>query len=147
MRSLWDKYKDKGFNLIAFPCNQFGGQAPGTSQEEREWAWKKFGLEFDVYDKIDVNGAAAHPVYAWLKAAQQASAPGEARSRPNGDIEWNYAKFLVDRNGQPVKRYKPSFDPLDMENDVRLVLAGKAPLPTECILHPGRKVCQVDVSL
>ncbi|GLC46583.1 hypothetical protein PLESTM_001892700 [Pleodorina starrii] len=146
LRTLYDKYKADGFDLIAFPCNQFGYQAPGTSQEEREWAWKKFGQEFDVYDKIEVNGPDTHPLYAYLKTRQPVSIPSDVRSRPNGDIEWNYAKFLLDREGNPVKRYKPSFDPLNMEADVRLVLAGRAPQPAECVLHPGRKVCKVDLT-
>jgi len=72
--------------------------------------------------------------------------PGQERATPGGpgSIEWNYVKFLVDRNGQPVKRYKSAFDPLDFEADVRLVLAGKPPLPGECAMHPGRKVCNVE---
>jgi len=129
---------------LAVPCNQFGGQAPGTSEEERAWAFRKFGFEFDVYDKIDVNGPDAHPLYKYLKKAQPISAPGSLPTRPNGDIEWNYTKFIIDRNGQAVKRLKPSFDPLGSESDVRLLLAGKAPLPQECIMHPGRSVCNVD---
>lgn len=91
-----------------------------------------------MFDHIDVNGAGAHPLYKFLKERQPMS------GKPNGEIEWNYAKFLVDRNGQPVKRYKPSFDPLEMEGDLRLVLAGLPPLPSECTLHPGRRVCNVD---
>ncbi|GIL80276.1 hypothetical protein Vretimale_17451 [Volvox reticuliferus] len=102
-------------------------------------------MEFDVYDKIDVNGPDAHPLYKFLKARQPVSTPSDVRTRPNGDIEWNYAKFLVDREGNPVKRYKPSFDPVNMEADVRLVLAGRPPQPAECVLHPGRKVCKVDL--
>lgn len=138
LRTLYNKYKDQGFNLIAFPCNQFGGQAPGTSDEERAWAWKKFGFQFDVFDKIDVNGPGAHPLYKFMKSRQPVG------GRANGDIEWNYVKFLVDRNGQPIKRYKPAYDPLDFEADVRLALAGLPPVPAECAMHPGRKVCNAD---
>lgn len=81
LRTLYDKYKDQGFNLIAFPCNQFGGQAPGSSDDERAWAWKKFGFNFDVFDKIDVNGSGAHPLYKFLKAQQPKSAPGASSRR------------------------------------------------------------------
>lgn len=144
LRTLYEKYNGDGFTLCAFPCNQFGGQAPGTSEEERAWAFRKFGFEFDVFDKIDVNGGNAHPLYKFLRSKQPASAPSDSRSNGSGSIEWNYVKFMVDRNGQPVKRFKPGFDPLDFENDLRLVLAGKGPLPNECILHPGRKVCKVE---
>ncbi|PNW79518.1 hypothetical protein CHLRE_08g358525v5 [Chlamydomonas reinhardtii] len=148
LRSLYDKYNAAGFDLICFPCNQFGGQAPGTSQEEREWAWKKFGLEIDgVFDHVDVNGPGASPLYSFLKERLPLSTPSDVRSRPNGDIEWNYAKFLVDARGVPVKRYKPSFDPLNMEIDVQLVLSGREPQPAECVLHPGRKVCKLPPEL
>lgn len=139
---LYERYGKDGFELIGFPCNQFGGQAPGTSEEERQYAYKKFGFEFPVYDKIEVNGPGAHPLYKYLRAQQPQSLPkGGTRPLRQGELEWNYVKFLVDRNGQPVKRYKPSFDPLDFEKDVQLVLAGKEPLPEECFLHPGRIVC------
>ncbi|KAG2430970.1 hypothetical protein HYH02_013503 [Chlamydomonas schloesseri] len=148
LRTLYDKYNAAGFDLICFPCNQFGGQAPGTSQEEREWAWKKFGLEWGgVFDHVEVNGPGAAPLYAFLKDRLPLSTPSDVRSRPNGDIEWNYAKFLVDARGVPVKRYKPSFDPLTMETDVQLVLAGYEPQPAECVLHPGRKVCKLPPEL
>ncbi len=106
LKALYEKYKADGFTFCAFPCNQFGGQvgfavacnhrplmksslslsqAPGTSQEEREWAFKKVGYEFDVFDKIDVNGASAHPLYKYLKAELPSSGPSP--SRPGGDIE------------------------------------------------------------
>ena len=136
---MYNTYGGDGFGLIAFPCNQFGGQAPGTSQEEREFAWKKFGLSGDalpVFDKVDVNGPFAHPVYQLLRSQQPSSVPAAGtRALRKGEIEWNYTKFLVNRQGQAVKRFKPSFDPLDFETDLKLVLAGKDPLPDECIMH------------
>lgn len=142
MRTLCEKYGEDGFELVGFPCNQFGGQAPGTSEEERQFAYKKFGFEFPMYDKVEVNGPRAHPLYQFLRQEQPQSVPSQG-TRPlrQGDLEWNYVKFLVDRKGQPVKRFKPSFDPLDFEKDLQLVLKGMDPLPEECILHPGRIVC------
>jgi glutathione peroxidase len=140
---LLEKYSPE-FEVLAFPCNQFGGQAPLGSEGERAYAYKKFGIDtFPVFDTIEVNGKNAHPLYNFLKAAQPDSVPG-SRFNLNADIEWNYAKFLVDSNGIPVKRYKSPFNPADGEADVRLVLAGKAPLPEECIMHPGRSVCKVE---
>lgn len=134
-----ERYGAEGFNLIAFPCNQFGGQAPGSSEEERTYAIKKFGFEFDVYvrhhvkhlcfvsiwlqDKIDVNGLTAHPLYKYLKKQQPVSFPEEAYGRrvgAAGDIEWNYTKFLIDREGKAIRRYRSAFDPLDFEGDVDL---------------------------
>lgn len=143
---MYEKYSKDGFALVAFPCNQFGGQAPGTSDEERFYAHRKFGFEFPVMDKLEVNGPDAHPLYKFLRAGKPLSLPSSSAPPPGerGRIEWNYVKFLVDRDGQPVKRFKPAFDPLDFEGDVRLLLAGKDVLPAECIMHPGRKVCKVD---
>ena len=77
---------------------------------------------FSFLSQIEVNGPNAHPVYQFLRSKQPVSQPSDVRSNPgSGSLEWNYVKFLVDRNGQPVKRYKPAFDPLDFEDDVRLV--------------------------
>lgn len=144
LRTLYDRYNKDGFTLAAFPCNQFGGQAPGTSEEERAWAFKKFGFEFDCYDKIDVNGPGAHPLYAFLRCKQPLSFPGGRNGGRDGAIEWNYTKFLIGTDGTPIKRYNPSVDPLSFEADVRLALAGKPPLAPECIMHPGRKGCSVE---
>ncbi|MEW5319049.1 MAG: hypothetical protein WDW38_010225 [Sanguina aurantia] len=87
LRTLYDKYSSQGFNVIAFPCNQFGGQAPGTSEEERQWALKKFGTYFDVFDKIEVNGGQAHPLYKFLKQKMPLSTPIDVRGGEDGDIE------------------------------------------------------------
>mmetsp|Transcript_35776 Transcript_35776/g.101258 ORF Transcript_35776/g.101258 Transcript_35776/m.101258 type:complete len:102 (+) Transcript_35776:669-974(+) len=100
-------------------------------------------------DKIEVNGKGADPLYQFLKSQQKVSLPnGTASWLPGqpGAIEWNYTKFLVDRSGQAVKRLKPSFDPLEIEKDVQSLLAGKGPLPEECLIHPGRLVCKVDTA-
>lgn len=146
LRYLLEKYEKSGFSLVAAPCNQFGYQAPGSSEEERQAAIRKFGVEFPVIDKILVNGPDAHPLYKFLKRKQPVSVPNASGkgSLPGGAIEWNYTKFLINRDGIPVKRFKPAFDPLEMEGDVRLLLSGKDVLPGECTTHPGRKVCNVD---
>lgn len=127
LRQLCETYGKDGFNLIGFPCNQFGGQAPGTSEEERAFAHKKFGFEFSVFDKVDVNGPRAHPVYQLLRKQQPRSFPSQGArvGGKKGDLEWNYVKFLVARDGKAVRRYKPSFDPLDFEDDVKALLEGK----------------------
>lgn len=159
LRTLQEKYGADGFNICAFPCNQFGGQAPLSSEGERAFAIEKFGFDFDVFvssppsllpfdkllmvsfavgmdkflgqlfiklcvrtlqDKIDVNGDSAHPLYKYMKRTLPKSVP--LRRSPSvgekGIIEWNYVKFLVDRNGIPVRRYSPRFDPLQFEGDV-----------------------------
>ncbi|GBF97775.1 glutathione peroxidase [Raphidocelis subcapitata] len=147
LRTLLEKYGPDGFDVVAAPCNQFGGQAPLSDEEEREVAYRKFGVRtFQIYDHIQVNGPDAHPLYKFLKAALPNDAPGSQRPLPGmppGEITWNYTKFLVGRDGAPLARYKPGFDPLDFEADVRLALAGLQPRPSNCLLHPGAKGCSV----
>eukprot|EP00889_Picochlorum_renovo_P004358 jgi/Picre1/31388/NNA_006740.t1 len=127
-------------------------KTPGTSEEERQDALRKFGTgDITVVDKILVNGPDAHPLYKYLKAEQPVSLPNAAGktaaamlSKDQGAIEWNYTKFLCNSDGIPVKRFKSGYDPAEFEGDVRLLLAGKDPLPAECAMHPGRIVCKVD---
>lgn len=157
LRYLLETYAKDGFVLLAAPCNQFPpgiGQAPGSDQEEREAAWRKFGIEFPVLDKLNVNGPDSHPLYKLLRKEQSVSLPVSSRgSLPTGyadtqgAIEWNYVKFLTDRKGRPVRRYKPSFDPINFEGDLRLLLAGKDPLPPECSMKPGKRGCNVEMLL
>ena len=144
---LLEKYQDQGFALVAIPCNQFGGQAPGSDEEERQAAYRKFGSsDFPVIDHMLTNGPDANPLYKYMKAEQPIELPSSQGPPPGepGKLTWNYVKFLIDKNGKPVKRFKPAFDPKEFEGDIRLLLAGKGPLPQECITHPGRKVCNVE---
>ncbi|GMH34301.1 hypothetical protein BSKO_02135 [Bryopsis sp. KO-2023] len=136
--------KYKGQVLVVF-----GGQAPLSDEGEREYAIQKFGFDFDVYDKIEVNDGGAHPLYRYLKSEFPKSSP-QGRSRPSvgekGRIEWNYVKFLINRDGKPVRRYTPYFDPLKFEGDVKLLLAGKDNLlPEECLANPDSPECIVSV--
>jgi len=134
--------------LLAFSCNQFGGQAPLSSQGEREYAYKKFGIEFPIMDKIEVNGKDAHPVYKLLREALPGSLPsafspfGFPLPGEKGKIEWNYVKFLVDRDGKPIRRYTSTYDPIKAEDDLRLVLAGKPPRPEFCVGQPEKAGCK-----
>ena len=144
LRQLLERYGEFGFNVAAFPCNQFGGQAPLSSEEEREFAYKKFGVRsFPIFDKIEVNGPGAHPAYKFLKAEQPVSLPtyipGPAGGK--GELEWNYVKFLIDRSGRAVRRYTSTFDPLKFERDVQLCLAGRELDPTQCLKVPGASEC------
>lgn len=103
--SLHEKYGAEvgGFTVLAFPCNQFGAQEPGTAAEIRKFA-DGYNVKFDVFEKCDVNGPNAHPVWVYLKS-KQGGLLGDS-------IKWNFTKFLVDKNGQPVKRYGPMDDPI-----------------------------------
>lgn len=107
------RYGPQGFEVLAFPCNQFGGQEPGSSDAVREFAKSK-GAEFPVFDKIDVNGPNAHPLYVWLKASK-----GELLG---SDIKWNFAKFLLNKEGKVVERYAPTTSPNSIAKDVQALL-------------------------
>jgi len=110
--TLYNKYKDEaeGFQILAFPCNQFGNQEPGSAAEIRKFV-EKYGVEFQMFEKIDVNGKNAHPVYVYLKS-KQGGLLGDA-------IKWNFTKFLIDKNGQPIKRYGTATQPIpQIEKDI-----------------------------
>ncbi|KAJ0802736.1 Glutathione peroxidase 1 [Helianthus annuus] len=107
LNQIYLKYKEKGFEILAFPCNQFGAQEPGTNEEIVDFVCTKFKSEFPIFDKIDVNGENAAPVYEFLKTGFYGIL--------GGDIQWNFSKFLVDKNGQPVDRYYPTTSPLTLE--------------------------------
>jgi len=106
---LYDKYRDAGLRILAFPCNQFGNQESGSEEQIKQFIKSK-NVEFDAFSKINVNGNDAHPLYKYLKAKQG----GFMMSA----IKWNFSKFLVNKEGQPVKRYSPTTDPLDCEKDI-----------------------------
>jgi len=109
LEELYKKYNDSGLEILGFPCNQFAKQEPG-GKEEIEACLLNYGVSFQMFDKIEVNGKNAHPLYQYLKK----ELPGKLGSR----IKWNFTKFLVDREGNPVKRYAPSTKPLDLQDDI-----------------------------
>ncbi|KAM7459595.1 hypothetical protein LguiA_036589 [Lonicera macranthoides] len=112
---VYEKYKTQGFEILAFPCNQFGGQEPGSNPEIKQFACTRFKAEFPIFDKVDVNGPTTAPVYQFLKS----SAGGFL-----GDlIKWNFEKFLVDENGIVVERYPPTTSPFQIEKDIQKLLA------------------------
>ena len=113
LNELYTKYKDEGLRIAAFPCNQFGGQEPGCSVDIEEFL-KKNNVEFDVYEKINVNGGEAAPLYQWLKKKQGGFLVDA--------IKWNFTKFLVDKDGKPVSRHSPSTEPNSMEKDIKSLL-------------------------
>ncbi|RWR91828.1 putative phospholipid hydroperoxide glutathione peroxidase [Cinnamomum micranthum f. kanehirae] len=114
LSQLYGKYKNQGFEILAFPCNQFGEEEPGTNEEILETACTRFKAEYPIFDKIDVNGDNAAPVYKFLKSS---------KGGLFGDsITWNFAKFLVDRDGHVVDRYAPTTSPLSIEKDIKKLL-------------------------
>jgi glutathione peroxidase len=106
LERLQETYADRGFSVLGFPCNQFLGQEPGTSEEIREFCSVTYGVTFPLYEKIDVNGDDRHPLYAEL--TQHADAEGHT-----GDIRWNFEKFLVSPDGEIVERFPPQVAPED----------------------------------
>ena len=103
--------------VLGFPCNQFGAQEPGTEKEIALFCETQFAVTFPLFAKIEVNGASAHPLYAWLKAQTPGAEQGQ-------EIGWNFAKFLVGRNGEPIARYSPRTPPADLGEDIAKALAG-----------------------
>ncbi|AZI38033.1 glutathione peroxidase [Caenibius tardaugens NBRC 16725] len=115
LEALYRKYADTGFEVIAFPCNQFGKQEPGDAAEIASFCKLTYDVSFPVMKKVDVNGDGAIPLYNWLK--QQA--PGVFGTR---GIKWNFTKFLIDRAGHVVKRYGPAEKPGALERDIEALL-------------------------
>ena len=115
LEALWRRYRDRGFEVIAFPCNQFGGQEPGNPEEIGGFCEVNFGLSFPLMGKVEVNGPGAIPLYDWLKN----EAPGILGSKT---IKWNFTKFLIGRDGKVVRRYAPAHKPESISQDIETLL-------------------------
>lgn len=114
LNQLYQKYKDQGLEILAFPCNQFGDEEPGSNNEIMDFVCTRFKSEFPIFDKIEVNGENSAPLYKFLKQGKWGLF--------GDDIQWNFVKFLVDKNGHPVARYYPTTSPLSMEYDIQKLL-------------------------
>ena len=114
LQELYDTYKDQGFVVLDFPCNQFLNQAPGSDEEINQTCSLNYATTFPRFAKIAVNGAETSPLYRYLKK--------EKSTLLGGRIEWNFTKFLVDRQGRVVKRYLPTTSPLKLKEDIELYL-------------------------
>ena len=138
LQKLYDKYKAQGLEILGFPCNQFAGQEPGDNSEIKEFCEINYGVTFPIFDKIDVKGVDAHPLFKYLTS----EAPFEGFDKQHaigkilyamlsekfpadlvGDsVKWNFTKFLINREGDIVKRFEPTVDPMDMEDMIKKVL-------------------------
>lgn len=115
LEALFQDYKDKGFEVLAFPCNQFGGQEPGNAGEIAEFCKVNFGLTFPLMAKVEVNGPDASPLFDWMKTEKRGLMGSKA-------IKWNFTKFLIDREGNVVKRYGPADAPKAIAKDIEKLL-------------------------
>jgi glutathione peroxidase len=114
LEQLWQDHRDEGFAVLGFPCNQFGGQEPGSEDEIASFCETSFGVTFPMFAKVDVNGDGADPLFTWLK---------EEKGGLLGDrIKWNFTKFLVGRDGQVITRYAPRTSPADLASDIEAAL-------------------------
>ena len=115
LEALYERYKERGLVILGFPCNQFGAQEPGAATEIASFCQKNYGVSFPLFAKIEVNGDDTHPLYRYLKK----SAPGLLGSE---GIKWNFTKFLINREGEVVKRYAPALAPEAITKDIETLL-------------------------
>mgnify|MGYP001247713460 FL=1 len=115
LQELYSKYSNKDFEILAFPCNQFGAQEPGSNEEIKEFCDINFNVSFKIFDKINVNGSSASPLFKHLKNEAKGVLGSEA-------IKWNFTKFLIDNNGSVVKRYSPQTTPDKIDEDLSKIL-------------------------
>lgn len=115
LETLYEKYKDQGLAILGFPCNQFANQDPASNQEIQNFCQLNYGVSFDMFEKVDVNGPETTPLYQFLKE--------EAKGAFGGKIKWNFTKFLIDRKGEVIRRYAPATPPLKMEEEIKKLLA------------------------
>lgn len=114
LEELYNLYEEKGLEILGFPCNQFKSQDPGSNTEINNFCQLNYGVTFTMFEKIDVKGPEAHPIYKYLK--------GEAKGILSNEIKWNFTKFLLDSDGNVVKRYAPATSPLKIKEDIEKLL-------------------------
>ena len=110
LEALYKKYKDKGFVILGFPSNQFFNQDPGNNKQILEFCTLNYGVTFQMFEKIDVNGSKAHQIYKYLVNLKDKNLGGK--------IKWNFTKFLINKNGNVIKRFAPQEEPAKIENDI-----------------------------
>jgi glutathione peroxidase len=115
LQQLYDEYYPRGFEVLGFPCNQFGSQEPGTEDEIAAFCERNYGVTFPMFAKVDVNGENTHPLFKYLKSQAKGVLGSEA-------IKWNFTKFLVDRNGQVVGRFASNVSPLKLKEEIEKLL-------------------------
>lgn len=115
LENLHEKYNQQGLAILGFPCNQFLSQEPGTEEEIKEFCSLTYGVQFDLFSKIDVNGSNTHPLYKYLKENSSGLLGTDV-------IKWNFTKFLINKDGKVIRRYSPSTTPAEIEMDIKELL-------------------------
>ena len=115
LQNLYEKYQDQGLEVLGFPCNQFGAQEPGTNEEVKSFCDLNYNVSFKMFDKIDVNGSDANPLFKFLKHESPGIMGTEA-------IKWNFTKFLVNKDGQVIKRFAPKDGESEIESELQKIL-------------------------
>lgn len=118
LETLHRDYRDQGFSVLAFPCNQFGAQEPGDAQAISDFCASRYAISFPLFEKIDVNGPRAHPLYKWLKSQKAGILGSES-------IKWNFSKFLVNREGRVIQRLGPTAKPESLRKEIERALAAE----------------------
>ncbi|GAA4519251.1 glutathione peroxidase [Brachybacterium paraconglomeratum] len=138
LQALHERFGEQGLTVLGFPCDQFMNQEPGTEEEISEFCQVNYGVSFPMFAKVDVNGEGAHPLYTWLTGAHEDAADSDieasdaagdgitAAAIDAGDIEWNFAKFLLGRDGTVLRRYAPAVEPADIADDIEAALSAQA---------------------
>jgi glutathione peroxidase len=115
LQELQEKFKDSGFSVLAFPCNQFGGQEPGSSEEIQEFCTLNYGINFPIFEKVDVKGEDAHPLFKYLTSEKKGLLGSES-------IKWNFTKFLINKEGKPIARFAPNTTPEKISKEIETLL-------------------------
>jgi glutathione peroxidase len=115
LQELQEKFKDSGFSVLAFPCNQFGGQEPGSSEEIQEFCTVNYGINFPIFEKVDVKGEDAHPLFKYLTSEKRGLLGSES-------IKWNFTKFLINKEGKPIARFAPNTTPEKISKEIENLL-------------------------
>lgn len=135
LEKLYQKYRDQGFEILDFPCNQFLAQAPGTNEEIAEFCQLNYGTSYKIFGKIEVNGDNAHPLYQFLKEQQAEDIENENSAKlkevlfnlkqvfSGSSIKWNFTKFLIDRSGNVIKRFSPTVTSAELEHEIEALLS------------------------
>lgn len=116
LEKLYAQYKDQGFEVLGFPCNQFGGQDPGSNEQIGEYCQRNYGVDFPMFAKVDVKGPSAHVIFRYLT--------NNSKGILGNGIKWNFTKFLINKKGEVINRYAPTTKPEDIAEDVEKALRG-----------------------